>query len=74
MPEKTIRELEFELESLRSKDATKEAQKRGIELANEIFKKIEDLDFYEKMHVLRIVVAMANNTWNREVSLTVAKS
>jgi len=72
MPEKkTIAELEEELESLRRKEAAREAQKSDIELANEIAAKFEDLQYFSRVNVLRMVAAMINTSGNLYISVDV---
>jgi len=72
MPEKKkIAELEEELESLRRKDAAKEAQKSDIQLANEIAAKFEHLQYFSRVNVLRMVAAMINTSGNLYISVDV---
>ena len=68
---KTIAELEEELESLRRKEAAREAQKSDIELANEIAAKFEDLQYFSRVNVLRMVAAMINTSGNLYISVDV---
>lgn len=68
---KTIAELEEELESLRRKEAVTEAQKSDIQLANEIAAKFEDLQYFSRVNVLRMVAAMINTSGNLYISVDV---
>lgn len=68
---KTIAELEEELESLRRKEAVTKAQKSDIQLANEIAAKFEDLQYFSRVNVLRMVAAMINTSGNLYISVDV---
>ena len=62
---------EREKEEEHRKQLAQESQKRNIAIANEIAEKLESLEFNERMYVLRIVVAMINNTKNHDILIEV---